>query len=184
MAECQTQENCNVPILYINCNANSILYFTTPNKLWTAATNKKYSAVGDSFNSCVNKETTNHYSQSRCANKKPWATIHTAMLRIAMSINNITLCAVYRTSQELLIIISPHRHSMWCHLMGVSLTSKCFKHTVGLQMKVFTSIQDQSTYCTILCCKSETKTKLREICSIVLIITKTSIVLIITKTML
>ena len=33
MAEFQTQENCNVPKLKVNCNANSILYFTNPNKL-------------------------------------------------------------------------------------------------------------------------------------------------------
>ena len=182
MAECQTQENCNVPRLYTNCNANSILYFTTPNKLWTAATNKKYSAVGDYFNSCVNKETTNHYSQSCCANKKPWATIRTATLRIAMSINNITLCAFYRTWQELLIIISPHTvcdviwwESAWP--ASVLNTLLVFRWRCLLPYKI-----NQHTV-QFWCCKSEVKTKLREICSIVLIITKTSIVLIITKTM-
>ena len=33
MAKVQTQENhCNMHKLKVNCNANSILYFTTPNK--------------------------------------------------------------------------------------------------------------------------------------------------------
>ena len=47
-----------------------ILYCTSqpPIKLWTAATNKKYGTVY--FHSCANNETADHYSQSRCANKK------------------------------------------------------------------------------------------------------------------
>ena len=46
---------------------------------------KKYGAAGHYFHSCANKETTDHYSQSRCANKNPRATICTAAMRIAAS---------------------------------------------------------------------------------------------------
>ena len=46
---------------------------------------KKYDAAGHYFHSCANKETTDHYSQSRCANKNPRATIRKAALRIAAS---------------------------------------------------------------------------------------------------
>jgi len=54
----------------------------------TMNSSKKYGAEGHYFHSCANKETTDHYSQSRCANKNPRATIRTAALplRIAASL--------------------------------------------------------------------------------------------------
>ena len=50
---------------------------------------KKYSAAGHYFHSCANKETTDHYLQSRCANKYPRATICTAMLPIRIHVSLI-----------------------------------------------------------------------------------------------
>ena len=41
--------------------------------------------MGDYFHSCANKETTDHYSLSSCANKNPRATIRTAAPQIAAS---------------------------------------------------------------------------------------------------
>ena len=38
---------------------------------------KKYGAAGHYFHSCANKETTDHYSQSRCANKNHNETVST-----------------------------------------------------------------------------------------------------------
>ena len=43
---------------------------------------KKYGAGGHYFHSFANKQTTDHYLQSRCANKNPQATIRTATLPI------------------------------------------------------------------------------------------------------
>ena len=51
---------------------------------------KKYGAVwGHYFHSCANKETTDHYSQSHCANRNPQATIHTAALPIQIHVSLI-----------------------------------------------------------------------------------------------
>ena len=54
------------------------------NKLWC----KKYGAASSCFHSCANKETTDHYSQSRCANKNPQATICTAALPIRLHVGS------------------------------------------------------------------------------------------------
>ena len=53
-----------------------------PNRLSkeTMNSSKKYGAASHNFHSCANKEATDHYSQSRCANKNPRATIRTAAL--------------------------------------------------------------------------------------------------------
>ena len=55
-----------------------------PNRLSkdTMNSSKKYGAASHYFYSCANKEATDHYSQSRCANKNPRATIRTAALPI------------------------------------------------------------------------------------------------------
>ena len=45
---------------------------------------KKYGAAGHYFHSCVNKETTDHYSQSRAANKNP--RIINSHRRVSMSV--------------------------------------------------------------------------------------------------
>ena len=77
---------------------------------------KKYGAArGHNFHSCVNKETTDHYSQSRCANKNPWATIRTAMLPIRIHISLIHNTAL-RTAAS--IIFTTDRNTT--HLLTVS----------------------------------------------------------------
>ena len=55
---------------------------------------KNYSAAGHYFHSCVNKETTDHYSQSHCANKNPWTTIRTAVLPIRIHASLIRTAAL------------------------------------------------------------------------------------------
>ena len=50
---------------------------------------KKHGTAGHYFHSCANKETTDHYSQSRCANKNPRATIRTAALPIRIHVSLI-----------------------------------------------------------------------------------------------
>ena len=55
---------------------------------------KKYGAAGHYFHSCANKETTDHYSQSRCANKNPRATIRTAALPIRIHVSLIRTAAL------------------------------------------------------------------------------------------
>ena len=49
---------------------------------------KKYGTVGHYFPSCANKETNDHYSQSRCANKNPRATIRRTALPKVRPIKN------------------------------------------------------------------------------------------------
>ena len=61
-----------------------ILYYTTPNKLWTAATNtqKKYKKqqqndiVGHYFHSCASKETTNHFAEPLCQEESTGHYLH------------------------------------------------------------------------------------------------------------
>ncbi len=55
---------------------------------------KKYGAAGHYFHSCANKETTDHYLQSRCANKNPRATIRTAALPIRIHVSLIRTAAL------------------------------------------------------------------------------------------
>ena len=55
---------------------------------------KKYGAAGHYFHSCANKETTNHYLQSRCANKNPQAIIRTAVLPIRIHVSLIHTTAL------------------------------------------------------------------------------------------
>ena len=56
--------------------------------------NKKYSAAGHYFHSCAKKETTDHYSHSRAANKNPRATIRTAALPIRIHVSLIRTAAL------------------------------------------------------------------------------------------
>ena len=65
-----------------------ILYYTSQ-PLKKLNSSKKYGAVGHCFHSCANKETTDHYSQSRCANKNPRATIRAAALPIRIHVSLI-----------------------------------------------------------------------------------------------
>ena len=55
---------------------------------------KKYGAAGHYFHSCANNETTDHYLQSRCANKNPRATIRTATLPIKIHVSLIRTAAL------------------------------------------------------------------------------------------
>ena len=58
---------------------------------------KKYGAAGHYFHSCAKKETTDHYSQSRYANKNPQATIRTAALPHSRAANkNPRIINLYR----------------------------------------------------------------------------------------
>ena len=50
--------------------------------------------MGHYFHSCANKETTDHYSQSPCANKNPRATIRTAALPIRIHVCLIRTAAL------------------------------------------------------------------------------------------
>ena len=62
---------------------------------------KKYGAVrGHNFHSCANKENTDHYSQSRCANKNPQATIRTAALPIRIHVPLIRTAALQRATSN------------------------------------------------------------------------------------
>ena len=55
---------------------------------------KKYGAAGHYFHSCANKETNDHYSQSRRANKHLRATIRTAALPIRILVSLIRTAAL------------------------------------------------------------------------------------------
>ena len=59
---------------------------------------KKYGAAGHYFHSCANKETTDHYLQSCCANKNPRATIRTAALPIRIHVSLIRTAALRITA--------------------------------------------------------------------------------------
>ena len=75
-------------------------------------------ALGHNFHSCADKETTDHYSQSRCANKNPRATIHTAALPIRIHVSLIRTAALRIICLMLLIrtaaLCTVITHSLLC----------------------------------------------------------------------
>ena len=78
---------------------------------------KKYGAAGHYFHSCANKETTDHYLQSRCANKNPRATIRTAALPIRIHVSLIRTAALRIAASEL----ASYEITHLCYMLGWTL---------------------------------------------------------------
>ena len=78
---------------------------------------KKYGAAGHYFHSCANNETTDHYLQSRCANKNPRATIRTAALPIRIHVSLICTAALRIATSEL----ASYEITHLCYMLGWTL---------------------------------------------------------------
>ena len=81
---------------------------------------KKYGAAGHYFHSCANKETTDHYLQSRCANKNPRATIRTAALPIRIHVSLIGV-AIRTAALRIICLMLLIRTAALCTVITHSL---------------------------------------------------------------